>query len=306
MIGFFCNILLLYYYGDRKVIIADASRWALDKHHRVKILQLSDAFFCQDGADILLATTANAAAGRIFERYGASQIPQPLYDQILYWILNGSGFVSAALRTKKLSAATSNFISGKLEPIIKLGLAANRRKFPYSTRKVDLINVNQIGDEFDELWRKKMVEAKKLLACRSAAYLRWHFSEPLGSSDVKILIARETRLRGYLALMRDDRQNIGLKRMRIADLFVENDEAPVVESLLAAAHEYSSQQGCHVLEWMGMPANLRDIALRYRPFKRLLPTWPLFFKTINPSLEKVLSNEKSWYVTPYDGDTTLF
>ncbi len=305
IVGFFCNLLLLYYYGERPVIVADASQWGLDKRHRAKILRLSNAYFNQEGADILMATTANAAAGRIFERHGSARIPQPGYDQVLYWILDGSGFARAALKRKNTSPVLTKLISMGAGPIINTGLSIGWRQPSGSVNNVDLIDVEKIDENFDELWRKKIGEKEKLLACRSAQCLRWHFGGSPNNQTTQILIQQEKQLKGYMAVRREDASEIGLKRLRIVDLFVLDDDAPTVVDLLIAAFDYGRQQGCHVLEWIGMPPNIREFALKSRPFTRQLPTWPLFYKVTDVSLRSGLKTENDWYITPYDGDTTL-
>ncbi len=105
--------------------------------------------------------------------------------------------------------------------------------------------------------------------------------------------------------MREDEVGIGLKRLRIADLFVETNDEVVVNDLLSAAYEYGREQGCHILEWVGMPTDLRQIAHRHSPFIRTLPTWPLYYKTMDVGLTSSLERQTAWYIAPYDGDTTL-
>jgi hypothetical protein len=305
MVGFFCNLLLLYYYGDRPVIVADASQWALKKQHRAKILQLSNAFFNQEGVDLLIATTANASAGRIFERHEASRIPQSDYNQALYWILDGSGFAHAASKRKNLHPIVKSIVSASAGPIINFGLTVSRRKSSGIAHNIDFIDVDKIDEEFTKLWHRKRDESKKLLACRSAESLRWHFGGSHNNQATKFLVHHKEHLRGYMAVRREDALDIGLKRLRIADLIVEKDDASIVDGLLIAACDFGRQQGCHVLEWMGMPSNLRNIALKHRPFKRSMPTWPLFYKVVTAGFKDKLKNENNWYVTPYDGDTTL-
>jgi len=305
MIGFFCNLLLLYYFGDRQVIVANASQWGLLPQHRAKILQLADPYFNQKNVDILMATTANKAAGRIFRHYGADEVPQTNYNQVLYWITDGAGFVGVAMRKKGFHSNLVKIISSFIGPFVDFGLSIRRKNISSLTERVDLIGVEEIGKDFDDLWLAKRGEAEKLLACRSADCLKWHFGATKDEKEAKILVHRDDRLRGYMIVMREDAKEIGLKRLRIADLFVEADDISIIESLFVGAYDYGRRRGYHVLEWVGMPSNLREIALRQRPLVRTLPTWPLFYKEIDAGLKNILEDENSWYITAYDGDTTL-
>lgn len=306
MVGFFCNVPRLYYFGDRRVTVAVASQWGLDKSHRRKIHQLAGAYFNQDHADILMATTANESAGRIFQHYGAEKIPQPDYDQALYWIIDGGGFLAAALKRKGATPLAASALSATARPMIGIAQAMGWRRPKGQAGHVDLIEIADINDGFDDLWRRKRAEAERLLACRSANCLRWHFSDTEGQKGTRILAhRRQGRLRGYGVVMREDVAEIGLKRLRIADLFVENNDPNLVNDLLGAAYEYGREQGCDVLEWIGMPADLRRVAETHNPLVRTLPTWPLFYKTMDDGLAATLSNQDTWYISPYDGDTTL-
>ena len=303
--GFFCNVPLIYYFGDRRVNVSIASQWGLEKIHRGKILNLASSYFAQNNIDITMATTANLSAGRIFLHFGAQRVPQPDYDQVLYWIIDGGGFMVAALRRKKISPLVSQLISAPTGPLVRFAQAMGWRRPTGRHGKVDLIEPKDIDDRFDGLWQRKRDEAERLLACRSATSLRWHFSGVLPEKQTRILIHGGSVLHGYAVVMREDVTDIGLKRLRLADVFVENDDPVLIDDLLAASYEYGRQQGCHVLEWVGLPAHLRRIALAHNPLVRTLPTWPLFYRAADVGLNAALAKPDAWYITPYDGDTTL-
>ena len=304
--GFFCNVPRLYYFGERKISVSVASQWSLDKAHRRKIHQLAGAYFEQDNADILMATTANKSAGRIFQHYGADRIPSPGYDQALYWIIDGGGFLGAALKRKSVSPMVASALSSVARSLVRAAQATGWGRPKGQDNKVVLIGVGDIDDRFDGLWRRKLAEADRLLACRSSGYLRWHFGGRESDKGCRILThCQDGRLRGYAVVMREDIAEIGLKRLRIADLFVENDDEAVVDGLLCVAFQYGQEHGCHVLEWVGMPDGLRQIARKHRPQVRALPTWPLYYKVMNNGLAAALARQDAWYSTPYDGDTTL-
>ena len=58
LVGFFGNIPLLYYYGKRRVIVADASQWGVEKEARQDTQILAESYFNQPNAEVLLVTTA--------------------------------------------------------------------------------------------------------------------------------------------------------------------------------------------------------------------------------------------------------
>lgn len=305
MVGFFCNVPLLYYFGKRRVTVSVASQWGLNKSHRRKIHQLAGAYFEQGHVDILMATTANKSAGRIFEHYGADRIPQADYDRALYWIIDSGGFLGAALKRKKTPPLLTSFLKAVAGPLVWTAQTMGWRRPTGQETNVELIGANEIDDRFNDLWVRKRDEAQRLLACRTADCLRWHFSGTQHEKGTRVLTHGRERLRGYGVVMREDANEIGLKRLRIADLFVENNDPAVVNDLLSAAFAYGWSQGCHVLEWVGMTADMRQTAMQHNPLVRTLPTWPLFYKVADDDLKASLVTPDAWYITPYDGDTTL-
>jgi hypothetical protein len=305
MVGFFCNVPLLYYFGKRRVRVSVASQWGLDKSHRRKIHQLAGAYFDQEEADLLMATTANKSAGRIFEHYGARPIPQADYDRALYWIIDGGGFMNSALKRKNVPTLLASVFSALAGPFLSMALSLTGRKPSGHKADVDLMAVDDIDDRFDDLWQRKRDEAPRLLACRTAHSLRWHFADTAVDKNTRVLVHGKEKLRGYCIILREDRDQIGLRRLRIADLFVEHNDPGVVNDLLGAAFDHGRAHGCQVLEWVGMPADLRRTALHHKPLVRTLPTWPLFYKVTDDDLGTALLEPDAWYITLYDGDTIL-
>lgn len=304
MVGFFGNIPLLYYYGEDQVMVADASQWGVVKEYRGQTSLLADAYFSQRHVDLLLVTTGIKPTGRLFESYGADPIPQPGYDQIVYWPVDGGGFVRASLRKKNVHPALVSVLGGLGGMALDTVMAISRRGPRGSIRSVDVIGVDEIDASFDELWLTKQREMPKLLACRSADSLRWHFG---GQPKSQILVCRHDGvLKGYAAVIQEDAPKIGLKRLKIVDLFIAGDDEQILDSLLAKAYGLAKKTRCHVLEVVGLPATLRARVLRHRPLTRHMHAWPLYYKACNDFLTEVLGPQTAWYVTPYDGDTSLF
>jgi hypothetical protein len=305
MVGFFGNIPLLYYYGDQPVIVAEASQWGVDKDYRSETSRLAEAYFTQSNAGVLMVTTAIKPTGRIFIRHDAAPIPQADYDQVLYWIIDHRAFVAAAVRKKGLNKVAAKIVSifGGLS---LAALSAPKRSVP--PRNLDMtvvIVIDDISVEFDDLWDYKWREKKRLLACRNADSLRWHFGSPSLKEKTKIIGYRSDKLEGYAVIMREDAPSIGLRRLKIVDLFVRDDNESVINTILARAFIEAKEQKCHVLELIGLPSPIRKKLAKHHPRVRPLPTWPLFYKLIDPSLGEALRDSDSWYITSFDGDTTL-
>ncbi len=306
MVGFFGNIPLLYFFGERPVIAADASQWGVAKDYRGQTARLAEAYFSQAHVDLLLVTTGIKPTGRLFEKYGAHRIPQPDYDQVLYWPVDSGGFLSATLRKKNVPSALASMIGAIGGMFGQMAMAISRRRPKGAEQAVAVIGVGDIDESFDDLWLAKQGEVAKLLACRSADSLRWHFGNQGMAERCQILVYRQDGLRGYAVVAREDATNIGLKRLKIVDLLIADDNLQVLDALLAKAYAVARADGCHVLEVIGLPAPLRARVLHHRPLRRSMAAWPLYYKSCDDVLRLELDREDAWYVTAYDGDTCLF
>jgi hypothetical protein len=166
--------------------------------------------------------------------------------------------------------------------------------------------VHQIGDEFEDLWQRKLTEKPHLLAERSAALLRWHFTHP-GSDEKKTVLRCHLcgRLAGYAIVQYTVDRYTGLLRGRLVDMLIDGEVPEVAENLLAAAYSDAQASGADVFEVLGFPQSLRAILLRWRPYLRKYPACPFFYKIKDRTLRQMLTAGDAWYATPFDGDTTL-
>ena len=170
-----------------------------------------------------------------------------------------------------------------------------------------MAGIDGIGPAFDRLWQTKLTETPRLLSCRNAAALRWHYAPHASRGDLHILtLERDGRLRGYAVLIRADAPAIGLKRAKLADALVLEDEPKAFETLLAEAWQLARRLGFHVLEVHRLPAPLQTVLTTLRPLRRQLPAWPGHYKLVNSEFATALARPEVWAITDYDGDTTLF
>ncbi|MFQ5765517.1 MAG: hypothetical protein ACE5GT_11360 [Rhodospirillales bacterium] len=307
IVGFFGNIPQASWFRGERVRVSSARAWAVDEAFRTETPRLCEAFFGQEGADLVLISSASAPAGRRCLEFGGQRMPQPDYDQILYWVLDASRFLRAGFRKKGRgpAAAWLGGAVGALALNARMRLGGRRPFAPLEN--VTIARIDEIDDAFDDLWRRKLGETpERLLACRDAATLRWYFGLSRRAGDTRVVCCRRNgRLDGYAVLVRDDNPGIGLERLKIADLFVAGDDGDVVDALLTAAYEYGLAKHCHVLELIGLPPGLRARALAHKPYRRAMATFPFFYKALDPALAEALASGDGWYVTAFDGDTQL-
>jgi hypothetical protein len=309
-VGYHGNIPLIYRYGDRQLLAATGTGMVVEPGYRLYSISLAAPFYNQKGVDLCLVTTASESHGRIAQLLRAEPLPQRDCGTVLFWILDSHGFAKAlaagfdadgaAARQTLQFATLLKAVSVWTERTVhRRGPPSIRHKF-----RITEIPVEQIGDAFEALWRRKLAERDRLLADRSPASLRWHYSELEPYRKTTVLCCwMQGWLAGY-AVVQSIVDGAGLHRCVLSDLLVERDDPEITENLLAAAYARARACGGHVFEVSSFPRGVRDILLRWRPNLRFQPC-PFFYKTADRTLHALLADEANWYPTPFDGDATL-
>lgn len=310
IVGYLGNVFSTYSFNGRMLRAASARNFVVDRDFRRDSLRLAAAFFSQAGPDLLLNTSANNAAGSVFALCKARRIPQPDYDKVLVWILHGRAVMEAYLRKRGHHAFAAKIGGAMLAPAIAADGLLRKRHRPRRDRNSDvrLLDPEKIGPEFDLLWEYVIkMQPDRLLSDRGAATLRWHFDRNAAAERrAKVLtVWQDETLLGYAIVTREGSEQLGLKRSRISDLLVKDDDTATIDQLLAAANEYAIASDTDTLELMGFPQCIRERFLVGKPQAYQLPYWPYWQKAPAPDLSAALVQEQVWYGSPYDGDATL-
>jgi hypothetical protein len=308
VVGYLGNISLLYRFGDRTLTAVTAHGLVVDPAYRAVSLTLVAAFFRQKSVDLFISTTAIAAVGKIALAFKSSPLPQADYDTAFFWVLRPYPFARALMRKLKLGPAFSQ--AGSMLTALAVATDKNlRRRWPKASSTafaVNVIRVDEIGDDFQTLWTEKQREGGCLLADRSPAALRWHFGIPGDRGCARVLCCHQGReLVGYTVVRTDTNQENGLRTSIIADLVVRRDDPEVVKALWKAAYDYAHHTGSHILEVLGFPPSVRHVASQWNPYLRRYPACPFYYKAADPEVHKTLSDGALWYASPFDGDATL-
>jgi len=308
IVGYGGSVPLLYHYGDRQLIAAAGTGLAVDAPYRFRSVGLLAPFFRQENVELFLITSAIESVGEMSKALKAETLPQRDYDTTLFWVLNAREFSKAVAKKFGIDGGAAGLAAaiGSLAVKTETMLLSRRPGRGSHDADVTEIRVDQIGDEFDELWRRKLAERPRLMADRSQASLRWHLTVPGSPGEIGVLSChREGRLAGYAVVQNLMEEKTGLKRCSLVDLLVEADDPGVAESLLSAAYGRARASGSHVFEVLGFPRQIREILARWRPYSRQYPACPFLFKTKDAALHAILEREEAWYACPFDGDTSL-
>jgi len=308
IVGFLCNLAQLYHFGGYALRAAVASSLVVAREFRGQTLQLVLAYARQGNVDLLLNTTAAPQTSKIFQFLKFDRIPQAHYDRSFYWVLQPARFLNSGLRKKGYASAVSRVGSVMLAPLLRgdMRLRGRGPGFRDGRLNIKIHPAETAGSDIDDLWERKLAEGRKLLACRDAQSVRWHFAAA-GKSHPPVLICgySGTRLAGYLALVRQDAPHIQLQRARIADLFVERDDPDIIRQLSCAAMQQARADGADMLEAIGFPEHFQRLFQESHPFELWNESWPFLYKALQPELHYELTSADLWHACSYDGDGAL-
>jgi len=308
IVGYLGNIPLHCHYGNNTLTAVAAHGFVVDAPYRAVGLSLASAFFRQKGVDLYLSTSAIEAVGKIAVAFKSAPVPQADYDTVLFWVLQPYPFARALMKKLNLGPTLSRV--GSIIASVAIGIdRILRRRWPKpapSLYTISEIAPNDIEDNFQTIWDKKLKEGPRLFGDRSPVALRWHFDIPGDRGCARVICCRKNEeLVGYAVVRSDTDPKNGLQKSVIADLIARQDDPAIVRALLAAAHGHAKQSGSHVLEMQGFPADIRRVCAEGNPYQRKYPACPYYYKAADPVLHKALSDGAAWYACPYDGDATL-
>src|ERR1700735_743938 len=308
VVGYLGNIPLRYHYGDQALIAVTGHGFVVEPAYRAMAMRLNSAFYRQGSVDLYLTTTAIEAVGKIARAFKCDALPQEDYDTVLFWVLQSYPFAQAVMKKLELGPIIS-YIGGTF---VSLAVASDkilRSRWPRrsgTSLLLKQIRVNEIGEDFEQLWLTKLDERARLLANRDAATLRWHFETPDDPGETCVFCCyKDGNLAGYAVMRTDPSQVTVLRRSTIIDTLAIADDPEIVRLLWTAAYDQAKHVGSLVLEILGFPRNVRQACSGWHPYQRSYPACPFYYKASNSLLQSTLSNGDAWYACPFDGDTSL-
>lgn len=308
IVGFIGSIPHLYRAGARRLTGAISTSFVVDASHRAHSLALAAAFFKQPGVDLLVSTTANPAAAKVYQAFGGRTPDAATHGTALFWTLRPSRVAAAAWRKRGLPGGLSSAAGAVLGTIGSMVNAFGGRKPSPGAQQHDIrhYGAGEVDASFDALFERRLRGTEELLASRESAWLRWHFA-PRGNRESWLLAAhRNGEPAGYVALTTDKHERLGMRRARVADLFADPSMPGLVDDLLHAAWSDARRRGCDLVELVGFGPAIRTVAERGRPFSRLLPSQPFVYRIREAGVASSVAAAGGWQdISPYDGDATL-
>jgi hypothetical protein len=298
--GYVGNLPLAYWFKDRYLRAATVYSWAADAAFRGYSLALVDRLVRQPGIDLIVCTTPNEPASRVYTAYRFRRIPQGQWDKCWFWITGYRGFARGALRSAGFpwAGALAHPVAAAL--CVRDGIAG--RRLPASGEDFEF--ADSFDARFDRFWEETIAQkSERLLAVRDGRTLRWHFGPSLAAGDAWILTAtRGERLVAYAILDRQDHSALELRRIRFVDFQALDGFEHLLGPALARALEHARAEQAHVLENAGCWLGRWGAAA---PYRRSLKTWGFLYKTRQEDLAGELENAAVWAPSAFDGDASL-
>ena len=294
--GYLGNVPLIYELQGRTLRAAATHVWVVDESARSQSILLLNKYLNQP-VDLLLNTTANLEAQKVFEAFRAARVPARDYDEVLFRITSPRRFAAAVLKKKRIPLA--QVLSFPLGILLSF-------KCPSPKLDPSITEEINFGPQFDAFWDELTRQSKQILCHRGQRWLEWHFKDALAKNQLSIFTQTdEHRLKSYGLFLRHYSPALGMTRLRLVDYQSLTDDHASLGPMIDLALHKCREQGIPMLESIGIGPKKRAVVESKNPLRRRLPSWTFFFKSKNPSLMTELADPALWDPTIYDGDASL-
>ncbi len=299
IVGSIGNVPLACEFRGQRLITAAGRSWVVDGRYRSFAMLLLDRLFEQDNVDLFLNTTVNQHAVEAYQWFESPPVPRGEWNRSVFWITHYPGFAESALKVRR----------SRWAPLLKFPLAAALRlkdgvagKRARSDDAVE-VRVEQGFDErFDVFWDALRARNRGLLlGVRTREVLEWHFHFHLQRNHTYVLtVSNGDQLIAYSIFDRKDKDEFGLKRVRLVDYQSLDNDAASLAAMVERMLRICREEKIHMLEDVG--CSLEGISA---PHQRDLASWLYYYKANRPELVGQLSDAACWRPFLFDGDSSL-
>ena len=212
IVGFLGNVPLGYSFGEKPIRAVAARGWVVEPEHRTHAMKQVLKYMSQRNVDLIINSSSNDVAFKIFNGLGSKILPQKIFGNILYWVGSPRSFLKSVFLKFRLPEFVAEIGAVLLavfwQPILFLKLRTLKvranvlaQSFELTTLAPESVNSengpevdsntgsntgSKIGSKieskvkansraaFDLFWSQKKQEKVRLFADRSANALAWH------------------------------------------------------------------------------------------------------------------------------------
>ncbi|WP_135603946.1 hypothetical protein [Methanococcoides sp. NM1] len=274
IVGFLGNIPVKYQIkGINDIAAAGTSLYVRPSVRGVTSLQLILAFDRQKNIKLLLHTTPNKIATKIYSKFGSSDLDVP-FKNLEYWYIRDYGKMCDFYVQK-------NITSHRLLPLIEASLVPiklispfvrwfkDKRTFKLQPDHYKCSLCTDCDDSFTELWENNRKENATTL-CRDAETLKWlYFSKAVAEKRhlIKCIDTRNDELVGYFVFDIECSET-DIKTMQLKDAYVPQLEEEIILSLIAFSIDLAKRHNAAALAFWPIDQKMNEILKKRIKIKR--------------------------------------
>ena len=308
IVGFIGNIPRCYTFKGKELLAGVARAFVVDEKYRSHSLKLIAKFFKQANADVLIFSSANQDAATIYSFAGADKIPQSDYNKDLFWIISPIAFIFSLLRKKGVSSKISSLISWLIGPLLLIEKKLRNRWKSIKSHKIEIITLDKLAVDINQLWSyTQRTNPEKLLALRDREAIEWQFinQSAIQRKPIVFAIYMHEKLYGYVIAMQKHSPEVALKRIVITDIMVRDNDHALINDLVKAVYFYAEENKMAMVQLTGFPKDIRLALNKLHPFKHSVVHDRFLYFTKRSDLKSDLAQEKIWYASTFDGDSSI-
>lgn len=311
IVGFLGLVPMKVKIGNKYVMAASGTSWAVDTPYRSHSLYLYKEFMSWGDRNLLFDTTAGEIANKFHAhlKRGMKKIPLADFGETFQWILRPEVLVERKL--KELAANKKGLGLIYCPLAVKLGAFFGRVRFLRNSQirfKCDKLTVELIDsftDEFDRFWEDNKRDYG-ITIVRNKEFLNWrHIKIPKFAGRSFVFACRDNgRLAGYIAITKRGYANSRPGHFVVTDIFYPLSRREVIRNLMNYAFTFAKDNGASTFEMSGFNPIIMNEVRDQRPriFNSL--NWTYWYKApTSETLEACRTG--TWWPSGVDGDLNL-
>lgn len=305
VVGYVGNVPSAFEFRGRRLTAASGRGLVVDEQYRSYSFPLFSRFFNQTNVDLIVNTTVNVNAVKLHELFHCERAPVGAWDRSVFWITHYQGFAAKLAATKNLPLP--NLLRYPVQAALAVKDALRRKPLKTAHPGFDTAVTTVFDPRFDGFWEElRRRHSNSLLALRSRATLDWHFKFSLENRRAWVAtVTQDGTMLAYAVFLRQDNHEVGLKRVRLVDFRVLNDDPELLAPMLTLALGECREQKVEMLEVIGASPATQRVLAGFAPHHRDLPAWLYFYKAKDKQLAESLKDPSVWNPSPFDGDGAL-
>ncbi|MGM0771782.1 MAG: hypothetical protein ACQESU_09285 [Halobacteriota archaeon] len=274
IVGFLGNIPVKYQIkGEDDIAVAATSLYVRPSVRGISSIRLTLAFDRQENVRLLLHTTPNEVAAKIYSKFGSSEMHVP-FKNMEYWHIRDYGkmfdlYVQTNLKSHRLLPLmeASLFPIKLISPFFRWFIDKMNFKLPPDHYKCSI--AADCDDSFTELWENNRKENVTTI-CRDVETLRWlYFSEAVAEKRyvVKCVDTRNSELVGYFVfdIVFSEKD---IKTMQLKDAYVPQFDKGIILSLIEFSVNLAKKHDVAGLLFWSIDQKMDDILNKRFRIKR--------------------------------------